>query len=133
MPTGAKTPDQRTDRYPGTAKALPDGFQTEFVETAERAQTGRGEDSVGHAEIFPMGTRGGWRMSRSGTAPRRCWCGYAAIGATRASWSRGRRSCVLRPPRYQHGPAEAINGRLEHLRGSALDSDPPTPSNAMSR
>ncbi|MET7716431.1 hypothetical protein [Streptomyces sp. NPDC005407] len=35
-------------------KALPDGFQTEFIETAERGQTGRGEDSVDHVEIFPM-------------------------------------------------------------------------------
>ncbi|HEY1702571.1 MAG TPA: hypothetical protein VGG75_22940 [Trebonia sp.] len=25
-------------------KALPDGFQTEFIETAERGRTGRGED-----------------------------------------------------------------------------------------
>ncbi|WP_177226833.1 hypothetical protein [Saccharopolyspora shandongensis] len=35
-------------------KALPDGFQTEFVETAERGRTGRGEDGVEHVEIFRM-------------------------------------------------------------------------------
>lgn len=33
-------------------KALLDGFQTEFIETAERGQTGRGEDSVEHVEVF---------------------------------------------------------------------------------
>jgi hypothetical protein len=33
---------------------LPDGFQTEFIETAERGQTGRGEDSVEHVEVFRM-------------------------------------------------------------------------------
>ena len=39
-------------------KALPDGFQTEFIETAERGQTGRGEDSVEHVEVFRMGSVG---------------------------------------------------------------------------
>ena len=33
-------------------KALPDGFQTELIETAGRGQTGRGEDSVEHVEVF---------------------------------------------------------------------------------
>ena len=37
-------------------KALPDGFQTELIETAERGQTGRGEDSVEHVEVFRMGS-----------------------------------------------------------------------------
>ncbi|WP_165968247.1 hypothetical protein [Saccharopolyspora elongata] len=35
-------------------KALPDGFQTEFIETAERGQAGRGEDAVEHVEVFRM-------------------------------------------------------------------------------
>ncbi|MFI0463788.1 hypothetical protein ACH347_06885 [Saccharopolyspora sp. 5N102] len=35
-------------------KALPDGFQTEFIETAERGQTGRGEDGVERVEVFRM-------------------------------------------------------------------------------
>jgi hypothetical protein len=39
-------------------KALPDGFQTEFIETAERVQIGRGEDSVEHVEVFRMGSVG---------------------------------------------------------------------------
>ena len=39
-------------------KALPDGFQTELIETAERGQTGRGEDSVEHVEVFRMGSVG---------------------------------------------------------------------------
>jgi hypothetical protein len=34
--------------------ALPDGFQTEFIETAERGPTGRGEKSVEHVEVFRM-------------------------------------------------------------------------------
>lgn len=35
-------------------KALPDGFQTEFIETEERGRTGRGEDGVEHVEVFRM-------------------------------------------------------------------------------
>ncbi|WP_199812727.1 hypothetical protein [Streptomyces sp. NRRL S-1813] len=35
-------------------KALPDGFQTECIETAERGQTGYGEDGVEHVEVFRM-------------------------------------------------------------------------------
>jgi hypothetical protein len=31
-----------------------------------------------------------------------------------------RRAGLLRPARHSNGPTEAINGRLEHLRGSAL-------------
>ena len=31
-----------------------------------------------------------------------------------------RRAGLLRPARHLNGPTEAINGRLEHLRGSAL-------------
>ena len=31
-----------------------------------------------------------------------------------------RRARVLRPTRHLNGPTEAINGRLEHLGGSAL-------------
>lgn len=35
-------------------KALPDDFQTEPIETAERGQTGRGEESVEHVEVLRM-------------------------------------------------------------------------------
>ncbi|BDH11877.1 hypothetical protein HOK021_30560 [Streptomyces hygroscopicus] len=35
-------------------KALPDGFHTEFIETAERGQTERGEESVEHVKAFRM-------------------------------------------------------------------------------
>ena len=34
--------------------------------------------------------------------------------------TRRRRPGLLRPPGTSNGPTEAINGRLEHLRGSAL-------------
>jgi hypothetical protein len=40
-------------------KALPDGFQAELIETAERGQAGRGEDSVAEpVEVFRMGSVG---------------------------------------------------------------------------
>ncbi|WP_165914371.1 hypothetical protein [Streptomyces sp. AcE210] len=35
-------------------KALPDGFQAEVIETAERGQTGRGEGGVEYVEVFRM-------------------------------------------------------------------------------
>lgn len=39
-------------------KALPDGFRTELIETVARGQTGRGEDSVEHVEVFRVGSAG---------------------------------------------------------------------------
>ena len=38
----------------------------------------------------------------------------------RAEQARRRRPGLLRPARHLQRPTEAINGRLEHLRGSAL-------------
>lgn len=34
--------------------------------------------------------------------------------------ARGRRAGLLRPPDTSNGPTEAVKGRFEHLRGSAL-------------
>ena len=37
-------------------EALPDGFQTELIQTAEGGQVRTGEGSVRHVEVFPIGS-----------------------------------------------------------------------------
>lgn len=50
--------DSALDHRLTRLKALPDGCQTELIETAERGQTGRGEHSAEHVEVFRMGSVG---------------------------------------------------------------------------
>lgn len=50
--------DAALDERPIRLEALPDGLQTELVETAERSEAGRGEGSVEHVEVFQMASVG---------------------------------------------------------------------------
>ena len=50
--------DATLDHRPIRFETLPDGLKTELVESAERGETGRGEGSVEHVEVFQMGSVG---------------------------------------------------------------------------
>ncbi|MFU0804559.1 MAG: hypothetical protein ACFWTS_03490 [Pseudoclavibacter caeni] len=48
--------DTTLDHRPIRLQPLPDGLETEFVQTAERGEIGRNKSRVGHVEVFRMGS-----------------------------------------------------------------------------
>lgn len=48
--------DTTLDHRPIRLQPLPDGLETEFVQTSERGEIGRNKSRVGHVEVFRMGS-----------------------------------------------------------------------------